>query len=71
MDIKLTNGKKTITRSKEQYESNLDHFTTRGFKPLIDKPKKIIEKAENIVKLKPKKKTRKKKWKTLRNIGKW
>jgi len=71
MDIKLTNGKKTITRTTEQYEGNINHFTKRGFKPLTDKPKKIIEKAENIVKLKPKNKTRKKKWKILRNIWKW
>ena len=63
MDIKLTNGKKTITRTKEQYEVNINHFTARGFKPLSDKPKKIIEKDENVVKLKPKKKTRKKKGK--------
>ena len=61
MNIKLTNGKKTITRSKEQYEANKNHFQMRGFKPLTDKPKKIIEKDENVVKLKPKKKTRKKK----------
>jgi len=60
MDIKLTNGKKTITRTKEQYEANINHFTKRGFKPLTDKPKKIIEKDENIVKLKPKKKKGKK-----------
>ena len=60
MDIKLTNGKKTITRSKEQYEANVNHFTKRGFKPLTEKPKKIIEKAENIVKLKPRKKKGKK-----------
>ena len=60
MDIKLTNGKKTITRSKVQYEANVNHFTKRGFKPLTEKPKKIIEKAENIVKLKPRKKKGKK-----------
>ena len=60
MDIKLTNGKKTITRSKVQYEANINHFTKRGFKPLTDKPKKIIEKIENIVKLKPRKKKGKK-----------
>ena len=47
MDIKLTNGKKTITRSKVQYEANINHFTKRGFKPLNDKPKKIIEKVES------------------------
>ena len=40
MDIKLTNGKKTITRTIEQYEANINHFAKRGFKPLTDKPKK-------------------------------
>ena len=61
MDIKLTNGKKTITRTIEQYESNINHFTKRGFKPLNDKSKKTIEKVDNIVNLKPKKKKGKKK----------
>ena len=44
MDIKLTNGKKTITRSKVQYEANINHFTKRGFTPL-DKVKKEIKKT--------------------------
>ena len=61
MDIELTNGKKIIKRRKEQYEAIINHYTMRGFKPLSDKPKKIIEKDEIVVKLKPKKKTRKKK----------
>ena len=60
MNIRLTNGKKTITRAKDQYEANINHFKSRGFKPLTEKPKKIIEKAENIVKLKPRKKKGKK-----------
>ena len=67
MDIKLTNGKKTITRLKEQYEANLKHFEMRGFVP-VDAVKKEIKKAtvkdisDNVVQLKPKKKkTRKKK----------
>jgi hypothetical protein len=34
MDIKLTNGKKTIIRSKIQYEANVAHFKMRGFTPL-------------------------------------
>ena len=41
MNVKLTNGKKIITRSKEQYEANINHFTKRGFTPL-DKVKKEI-----------------------------
>ena len=67
MDIKLTNGKKTIIRSKIQYEANVKHFKMRGFVP-FDEVKKEIKKAtvkdisDNVVKLKTKKrKTRKKK----------
>ena len=67
MDIKLTNGKKTITRTKEQYEANKNHFQMRGFAP-VDEVKKEIKKAtvkdisDKVVELKPKKrKTRKKK----------
>ena len=62
MNIKLTNGKKTITRSKEQYEANINQFKMRGFKLVSDKVKevkkvndKVIDKAKNVVKLKPKK----------------
>ena len=60
MDIKLTNGKKIITRSKEQYEANIKHFAIRGFKLVSDKVKEVKSDAENIVKLKPKKKGKKK-----------
>ena len=67
MDIKLTNGKKIITRSKEQYEANIKNFTMRGFKLVSDKVKevkkvndKVIDKAKNVVKLKPKNKGKKK-----------
>ena len=65
MNIKLTNGKKTITRTKEQYEANINHFTNRGFTPL-DKIKKEIKKTtlkevtDKVVQLKPKKKKGKK-----------
>jgi len=65
--IELTNGKKNISRSKIQYEANIEHFKMRGFVPL-DKVKKEIKKAtvkdisDKVVQLKPKKKkTRKKK----------
>ena len=68
MDIKLTNGKKVITRSKEQYEANIKTFKLRGFAP-VDAVKKEIKKAtvkdisDKVVELKTKKKkTRKKKW---------
>jgi hypothetical protein len=67
MDIKLTNGKKTIIRSKIQYEANVEHFKMRGFVP-FDEVKKQIKNAtvkdisDKVVQLKPKKKkTRKKK----------
>ena len=65
MNIRLTNGKKTITRAKDQYEANIKHFKSRGFTP-VDEVKKEIKKAtvkdisDKVVKLKPKKKTRKK-----------
>ena len=67
MNIRLTNGNKIITRAKDQYESNIDHFKKRGFAPL-DEVKKEIKKAtvkdisDKVVELKPKKKkTRKNK----------
>mgnify|MGYP003124850146 CR=1 FL=1 len=59
--IKLTNGKKTIIRSKIQYEANVAHFKMRGFTPL-DEVKKEIKKAtskdiaDKVVQLKRKKK---------------
>ena len=66
MLIKLTNGKKIITRSKEQYEANIKTFKMRGFKLVSDKVKevkkvndKVIAKAKNVVKLKSKKKGKK------------
>jgi hypothetical protein len=64
MDIKLTNGKKTIIRSKIQYEANVEHFKMRGFVP-FDEVKKEIKKAtvneitDKVVQLKPKKKKKK------------
>ena len=67
MNIRLTNGKKTITRAKDQYEANINHFKSRGFAP-VHEVKKEIKKAtvkdisDKVVELKPKKrKTRKKK----------
>ena len=59
--IQLTNGKKTITRSKIQYEANVAHFKMRGYVPL-DNVKKEIKKAttkdisDKVVQLKPKRK---------------
>tara|TARA_A100001201_G_scaffold139993_1_gene132577 strand:+ start:205 stop:390 length:186 start_codon:yes stop_codon:yes gene_type:complete len=56
MDIKLTNGKKTIVRSKIQYEANINHFNARGFKPL----KEVKQTTDKVVDLKPKRKHAKK-----------
>ena len=63
MDIKLTNGKKIITKDKKYYEGNLAHFKRNGFFPVKEKlpEKKVIEKAKNVVKLKPRKKKKGKK----------
>ena len=63
--IKLTNGKKTIIRSKIQYEANVEHFKLRGFVP-FEEVKKEIKKAtvkdisDKVVQIKPKKKRKKK-----------
>jgi hypothetical protein len=66
MDIKLTNGKKIITKDKKYYDANLEFYKRNGFVP-VNEVKKEIKKAtvkdisDKIVQLKPKKKTRKKK----------
>jgi hypothetical protein len=67
MNIRLTNGVKTITRAKDQYEANINSFKIRGFVP-VGEVKKEIKKAtvkdisDKVVQLKTKKrKTRKKK----------
>jgi len=61
MNIELTNGKKTIVRSKQQYEANKDSFKARGFVPLANvkkevKKSKIVDLVDKVVQLKPKKK---------------
>ena len=60
MDIKLTNGKKIITRPKGQYEANVKHFAIRGFKLVSDKVKEVKSDTKNVIKLKSKKKGKKK-----------
>ena len=68
MNIKLTNGKKTIVRLKVDYEANVKHFEMRGFKLLEDKVKENIKEVDQtfenetkVVTLKPKKRKAKKK----------
>ena len=61
MNIRLTNGKKTITRAKDQYEANIKHFKMRGFVP-VGEVKKEIKKAtskdisDKILQIKPNRK---------------
>ena len=68
MNIRLTNGVKTITRAKDQYEANIKHFKSRGFVP-VGEVKKEIKKAtakdisDKVVQLKPKRKKNVKKTK--------
>ena len=60
--ITLTRGNKTITRSEIDYETNKAMYDFRGFKPSEDVVKEVKEIiAENVVPLKKKRKTRKKK----------
>ena len=66
MDIKLTNGKKIITKDKKYYEANVGFYKRNGFVP-VNEVKKEIKKAtvkdisDNVVKLKTKKKKTSKK----------
>ncbi len=68
MDIKLTNGKKTVTKPKKYYEANLGFYQRNGYVP-VNEVKKQIKKAtvkdisDNVVKLKPKRKKNAKKTK--------
>ena len=61
MDIKLTNGRKIITKDKKYYEANIGFYKRNGFAP-VDEVKKQIKKAtvkdisDNVVKLKTKRK---------------
>jgi hypothetical protein len=60
--ITLTRGNKTITRSEIDYETNKAMYDFRGFKQAEDVVKEVKEiVAENVVPLKKKRKTRKKK----------
>jgi|TARA_B110000285_G_scaffold190367_1_gene217572 hypothetical protein len=66
MNIKLTNGKKTIVRLKVDYEANLNHFKMRGFTPHKEEETPIEKEttkdiSDKVVQLKPKKKKEKKK----------
>ena len=74
MDIKLTNGKKIITKEKKYYEANIGIFKRNGFVP-VDDVKKQIKKAtvkdisDKVVELKTKKK--KNKEKEMKHLNKY
>ncbi len=60
--VTLKRGKKTITRSELDYQTNKAMYDFRGFKLEQDVVKEVKEVvAENVVPLKKKRKTRKKK----------
>jgi len=60
--VTLIRGNKTITRSELDYETNKAMYDFRGFKQAEDVVKEVNEiVAENVVPLKKKRKTRKKK----------
>ena len=73
MDIKLTNGKKIITKDKKYYEANVGFYKRNGFVP-VNEVKKEIKKAtvkdisDNVVKLKTKKKKRGKRNEAIKQI---
>jgi len=61
--VTLKRGNKTITRSELDYETNKSMYDFRGFKVASDNVKEVKEVVtENVVPLKKKRKTRKKKW---------
>jgi len=60
--VTLKKGNKTIIRSELDYETNKSVWDFRGFKPEQDVVKEVKEVVtENVVPLKKKRKTRKKK----------
>ena len=60
--IKLQKGNKIIERSIKDYEINKAKWDFKGFKPVQDVVKEVKEVVtENVVSLKKKRKTRKKK----------
>ena len=60
--VTLIRGNKTITRSELDYQTNKVMYNFRGLKPEQDVVKEVNEiVAENVVPLKKKRKTRKKK----------
>ena len=60
--VTLKRGNKTITRNELDYKTNKSMYDFRGFKLVEDNVKEVKEVVtENVVPLKKKRKTRKKK----------
>tara|TARA_R110000803_G_scaffold52050_2_gene107291 strand:+ start:311 stop:508 length:198 start_codon:yes stop_codon:yes gene_type:complete len=65
--MKLSNGKKIIERTEQDYTKNINTWTLRGWKPVKDKVKENIKEVdqtfenETVVPMKPKKRKEKKK----------
>ena len=65
--MKLTNGKKIIERTEDDYKKNLNTWTFRGWKPVDDNVKENIKEVdqtlenETVVPIKHKKRKAKKK----------
>jgi len=68
--MKLSNGKKIIERTEQDYKKNINIWTLRGWKPVDENVKENIKEVdqtfenETVVPIKPKKRKEKKKWKT-------
>jgi len=64
--MKLTNGKKIIELTEDDYKKNLNTWTFRGWKPVDDNVKENIKEVdqtlenETVVPIKPKKRKAKK-----------
>ena len=66
--MKLSNGKKIIERTEQDYKKNINIWTLRGWKPVNENVKENVKEVDQtfeneskVVMLKPKKKKAKKK----------
>tara|TARA_R110002124_G_scaffold103300_1_gene252177 strand:- start:292 stop:510 length:219 start_codon:yes stop_codon:yes gene_type:complete len=65
--MKLSNGKKIIERTEQDYKKNINIWTLRGWKPVDDNVKENVKEVdqtfenETVVPIKPKKRKEKKK----------
>ena len=64
--MKLTNGKKIIERTEQDYQKNINTWTLRGWKPVDENVKENVKEVDQtfeneakIIPLKKKRKTRK------------